>query len=148
MRAAAILTCLLLAGCGGGRKETDKPPAKKTAERAPETYRVLLDTSKGPVVIAVTRTWAPRGADRFYQLVESGFYDGARFFRVVRNFVAQFGLSGRPEIDRLWSSMRFPDDAVQQSNKKGYASFAFCKTMELLEEARERLGRLRGRRNS
>ena len=58
-----------------------KNPASLT-EKAPDTYKVRLDTSAGPVVIQVTRAWAPLGADRFYNLVKNGFYDGVRFFRV------------------------------------------------------------------
>src|SRR5690242_11604731 len=81
------------------------PPAPKeelrrpvlTNEQAPDTYRVDLDTSKGPVVIEVTRGWAPHAADRFYNLVKSGFYDGDRFFRVV-SFVVQFGINGDPAV--------------------------------------------------
>ncbi len=72
------------------RKSLMNPAAFK--EKAPETYNVKFDTSAGEFVIKVTRAWAPNGADRFYNLVKNGFYDEARFFRAVPNFMVQFGL--------------------------------------------------------
>lgn len=91
---------------------------------APATYRVRLDTTAGPVVIEVTRQMAPLGADRFYQLVKSGFYDDVRVFRVVDGFVAQFGMSGDPKVNAQWREATFPDDPVTTSNKKGTITFA------------------------
>jgi hypothetical protein len=84
MRPFPCLPLLLLAACSTAPTPPKKEEAKPVIsnEQAPDTYRVNLDTSKGPVVIEVTRAWAPRGADRFYNLVRSGFYDGDRFFRV------------------------------------------------------------------
>ena len=61
-------------------------------EQAPPTYKVRFDTSKGPFVVEVTRAWAPKGADRFYNLVKNGFYDNVRFFRVISGFMVQFGI--------------------------------------------------------
>ena len=72
----------------------------------------------------VRRSWAPHGVDRFYALVHTGFYDGARFFRVVRGFVVQFGLPGDPRLGRSWSSQLIPDDPVRQSNRRGTVAFA------------------------
>ena len=89
----------------------------------PAFYRVTLDTTKGPVLIDVTRDWSPNGADRFYKLVKDGFYDGARFFRIVPGFVVQFGIPGNPDFNRKWSST-IADDPVKQSNTRGYVSFA------------------------
>ena len=83
-----------------------------------------FDTSKGPVVIEVHRDWAPIGADHFYTLVKTGFYDGDRFFRIVRNFVVQFGISGDPKVNRLWSNLNLPDDPVKQHNVRGTISYA------------------------
>jgi peptidyl-prolyl cis-trans isomerase A (cyclophilin A) len=100
-----------------------KDPASLN-EKAPATYRVRLDTSEGPVVIRVTRDWAPLGADRFYNLVKNGFYDGARFFRVLSGFMAQVGMSGEPSIQKVWSRANFNDDPVKQSNKRGFVTFA------------------------
>ena len=93
-------------------------------EQAPASYRVRLDTSAGPVVIQVTREWAPLGADRFYNLVKNGFYDGARFFRVLSGFMAQVGMNGEPAIQKVWSRANFNDDPVKGSNKRGFVTFA------------------------
>ncbi len=92
--------------------------------QAPATYQVELDTSAGPVVIEVTRDLAPLGADRFYQLVQSGYYNDVRVFRVVDGFVAQFGMSGDPATNAQWSARRFPDDPVKQTNAAGTITFA------------------------
>jgi len=93
-------------------------------EKAPEIYRARFTTSKGDFVIEVTRAWAPNGADRFYNLVANGFFDDCRFFRVVYGFMAQFGIHGDPALNSVWSEARIPDDPVQQSNKRGYVTFA------------------------
>src|SRR5580658_9758394 len=75
---------------------------KPTNQTAPETFRVNLDTSRGPVVIEVTRANAPVGADRFYNLVKAKYLDGARFFRVVPGFMVQFGIAGDPAVTKTW----------------------------------------------
>lgn len=98
-------------------------PAKLN-EKAPETYTVIFDTSKGTVKIQVERAWAPLGADRFYNLVKNGFYDGARFFRIVPNFVVQFGLSGDPAVNAAWEDARIKDDPVLKTNRRGAVTFA------------------------
>ena len=96
----------------------------KSVGPAPEQFRVQFDTSQGPFTVEVVRQWAPRGADRFYELVENQFYDGARFFRVVPRFVVQFGINGEPRVQQFWRGMNILDDPVQQPNKRGYLSFA------------------------
>ncbi|HWY45896.1 MAG TPA: peptidylprolyl isomerase [Bryobacteraceae bacterium] len=96
------------------------------SERAPDVYRVRVDTSKGPVVLEVTRALAPRGADRFYHLVETGFYDDSRFFRVIGGRFAQFGIPGNSAIAGVWRNLRFPDDQVRASNVRG--TFAYAMT--------------------
>jgi peptidyl-prolyl cis-trans isomerase A (cyclophilin A) len=93
-------------------------------EQAPATYKVNLATSKGLVVITVHRDWAPNGADRFFNLVKNGFYDDVRFFRVVPNFMVQFGMNGDPAVTSAWRSTTLVDDPVKQSNKRGYITFA------------------------
>lgn len=98
-------------------------PASFTAT-APETYTALLDTSVGIIVIRVTRAWAPGGADRFYNLVTNGFYDGARFFRVVPKFMAQFGLHGNPAVSAAWTAATIPSDRPRESNTRGRVTFA------------------------
>jgi peptidyl-prolyl cis-trans isomerase A (cyclophilin A) len=120
--------CLALTGCsspGGDRnKKEEAPAAPAKQEPVPAIFHVKLDTSKGLVDIEVHRDWAPKGADRFFQLVKSGFYDGARFFRVVRGFVVQFGINGDPQIDALWASGMLPDDPVKHPNSKGTVTYA------------------------
>ncbi len=91
---------------------------------APNQYKVKFDTSRGPFVIEVHREWAPLGADRFYELVERGFYDQARFFRVVPGFVVQWGIAKDPMLTAQWRTKEIPDDPVKESNLPGYVSFA------------------------
>lgn len=91
---------------------------------APETYLAVLRTSKGEIRINVSRALAPRGADRFYSLVQAGFYADVAFFRVVAGFVAQAGLHGDPAISRAWRDARIPDDPVRASNEAGTVVFA------------------------
>jgi cyclophilin family peptidyl-prolyl cis-trans isomerase len=93
-------------------------------EQAPATYKVRFDTTKGPFVVEVTRAWAPRGADRFYNLVKNGFYDNVRFFRVISGFMVQFGINGDPAIMANWRTAQIPDDPVTQSNTRGMITFA------------------------
>ena len=93
-------------------------------ETAPATYSARFDTSVGAFVVQVQRVWAPKAADRFYNLVKNGFYDGARFFRVLPNFMAQFGINGDPSVQSAWRSANITDDPVKQSNKRGYITFA------------------------
>lgn len=93
---------------------------------APNVYRVRIETARGPIVLQVTRSLAPRGADRFYHLVETGFYDNSRFYRVIASRFVQFGIAGDPAIAQIWRHERFPDDPVRASNARG--TFAFAMT--------------------
>jgi len=96
-------------------------------QTAPATYQVLVSTSKGDFTIKVTREWAPKGADRFYNLVKNGFYSDVRFFRVLRSprpFMAQFGVNGDPAVAAKWSDANIDDDPVTQHNTRGMVSFA------------------------
>jgi peptidyl-prolyl cis-trans isomerase A (cyclophilin A) len=97
-------------------------------EKAPESYQVRIATSKGDLVVEVTRAWAPHGADRFYNLVKNGYYDDGRFFRVVYGFMVQFGINGDPALNAIWRDARIPDDLGQQSNKRGFVTFATAGT--------------------
>jgi peptidyl-prolyl cis-trans isomerase A (cyclophilin A) len=98
-------------------------PAALT-EQAPPVYKAKFDTSKGTFEIQVHRDWAPAGADRFYNLVKSGFFDNTRFFRVVSGFMVQFGLNGDPNVSAQWRQARIRDDQVKQSNTRGMVTFA------------------------
>ena len=93
-------------------------------EKAPAVYKAKFDTSKGTFVIEVHRAWAPNGADRFYNLVKSGFYNDVRFFRVISGFMVQFGISGNPDLSAVWRDARIPDDGVNESNQRGFVTFA------------------------
>jgi peptidyl-prolyl cis-trans isomerase A (cyclophilin A) len=95
-------------------------------ETAPKAYKARFETSKGAFVIDVTREWAPNGADRFYNLVKNGFYDGVRFFRVLDGFMAQFGINGDPAISARWRDARIQDDPVKQSNTRGFVTYAMA----------------------
>jgi peptidyl-prolyl cis-trans isomerase A (cyclophilin A) len=98
-------------------------PAALT-EAAPATFKANFDTTKGTFVVTVHKDWAPKGADRFYNLVKSGYFNDVRFFRVIPNFMAQFGIHGTPAVSAAWQSARITDDPVKQSNKRGYVTFA------------------------
>lgn len=99
-------------------------PETATA-KAPDTFKVRLETSQGPVVVAVTRAWSPQGADRFYNLVKIGYYDDVAFFRVLTGFMAQTGIHGDPSVNVKWRGARINDDkAAGKSNKRGMVSFA------------------------
>jgi cyclophilin family peptidyl-prolyl cis-trans isomerase len=93
---------------------------------APPVYRVKIETTKGAFVLEVTRSLAPRGADRFYHLVQAGFYDNSRFYRVIAGRFVQFGIAGDPAIAQVWQHAAFPDDPVRASNTPG--TFAFAMT--------------------
>jgi peptidyl-prolyl cis-trans isomerase A (cyclophilin A) len=95
--------------------------------KAPETFLAKFTTSKGDFTVQVTRAWAPRGADRFYTLGRAGFFTDVTFFRVLRTprpFMAQFGVSPRPDVAKAWESAKLPDDKTTQSNTRGRITFA------------------------
>lgn len=121
-RALFLLAAALLAGCSAGelRKKAEAPKPRPM----PDVYKVKLATSKGDVTLEVRKEWAPRAAERFWELVGMRFFDESRFHRVIRNFIAQFGVHRDPEQNRLWRELKFPDDPVKQSNRRGWVSFA------------------------
>lgn len=93
-------------------------------QTAPASYKVKFDTSAGVFVLEVQREWAPIGADRFYNLVKAGFYNDCRFFRVIPNFMVQFGIHGDPAVMNVWRGATLGVDPVKQSNKRGYITYA------------------------
>ena len=102
-------------------------PMAGADQRAPERFRVRLDTTRGAIVIDCTRAWAPLGVDRFYTLVTSGYFDDSAFFRVVKGRWAQFGIAATPDVAQAWRTRTIPDDPfVGQSNVKGTVAFAFA----------------------
>jgi len=100
--------------------------ASRQSAPAPDNFNVRLDTSKGIIVIAVHRAWAPHGADRFDELVTARYFDDTRFFRVVKGQWAQFGINGDPKIASNWRERTIPDDPRGQSVTRGRVAFAFA----------------------
>ncbi|HEY2013369.1 MAG TPA: alpha/beta fold hydrolase [Bryobacteraceae bacterium] len=93
-------------------------------QNAPGLFQVTIATTQGDFTIEAHREWAPRGADRFYNLVRAGFYDDSRFYRVIRGDFAQFGIAGNPLLAGIWRNESFPDDSVKQSNTRGFVAYA------------------------
>jgi peptidyl-prolyl cis-trans isomerase A (cyclophilin A) len=122
--AIAFGVAAMQAGAQTGQEKLMDP--SQLNEKAPDKFQARFDTSKGEFVIEVTRAWAPNGADRFYNLVKNGYYDNCRFFRVVANFMVQFGIHGNPKLNMLWRAARIPDDPNKQSNTRGYVTFAMA----------------------
>jgi cyclophilin family peptidyl-prolyl cis-trans isomerase len=101
-------------------------PSPSAPETAPSEYTVALDTTEGEVLIDVRREWAPAGADRFYQLVKSGYFEDVAFFRVIEGFMAQTGIHGDPAVAAQWRERRIQDDPVRESNTRGMVSYAMA----------------------
>jgi peptidyl-prolyl cis-trans isomerase A (cyclophilin A) len=120
---------VLLAGCSGSPPPA---PVKKALPAgadlkkmpAPDVYRVLFDTTQGSFIVEVRKEWAPKGAERFWKLVTSGFFNNSRFFRVRPDFIAQFGLAADPQETAVWNASPIDDDPVKEKNRKGTISFA------------------------
>ncbi len=131
-----VLTCILSLATTLHAEETqddaeapDKsvlldPEHESWARQAPDSFLVKFETSQGDVVIKVTREWAPLGADRFYNLVDNGFYDGCRFFRIISEFMAQLGINGDPEVSDVWRNQPINDDPNKVPNIRGRITFA------------------------
>jgi peptidyl-prolyl cis-trans isomerase A (cyclophilin A) len=111
------------------KKENKPMPAdltdpSKLTEKAPETFKAQFDTTKGKFTVEVTRALSPNGADRFYNLVRSGYLKDIAFFRVIRGFMCQFGIHGDPKVAAAWRTATIPDDPVKSSNVRGAITFA------------------------
>lgn len=100
-------------------------PAKLTA-KAPETFKAQFDTTKGKFTIEVTRSLSPNGADRFYNLVRSGYFQDVAFFRVISGFMCQFGIHGDPKVAAKWRGAPIPDDPVKGRNERGTLTYAMA----------------------
>jgi len=122
-----LLAVAAVAGCGGsGSSGVPKAllhPDQLTA-KAPAQFDAVFHTTNGDFTVRVHRAWAPHGADRFYELVRNGFYDGAKIFRVIPRFVVQFGISPYPTVSREWTNATIPDDPVTTHNTRGTVTFA------------------------
>jgi peptidyl-prolyl cis-trans isomerase A (cyclophilin A) len=124
-----IALAFVLAACSGSEHRGAAPSAslanpQPLLERAPAVFRARFATTAGDFVIEAHRDWAPFGADRFYSLVKSGYFNGVEFFRVIPGFMAQFGIHGDPHVAAAWRDLRVPDDPVRQGNMRGMVSFA------------------------
>jgi len=131
-----LLTCVTAITIGGAvsclaadeKKEAPAAPSfdnpAKLKEKAPETFKAQFDTTKGKFTVEVTRALAPNGADRFYNLVRSGYFKDVAFFRVVPGFMCQFGIHGDPKVSAAWRGSNIPDDPVKSSNARGAITFA------------------------
>jgi len=121
-----VAAIVLLSSAPGARRQTPPSlldPSKLTAT-APESFNAVFDTSVGMFVVRVTRAWAPLGADRFFNLVSAGFYNGNRFFRVVPKFMVQFGIHGDPAVSAAWKDAMLPAERSKVSNTRGRITFA------------------------
>ncbi len=116
--AAFFALALLLTGC----RQSGFDPAW-TNEQAPQTFTARFETTKGEFEIEVHRHWSPKAADRFYQLVRNHYFDNGIFYRVVPDFVAQFGNTDAALMDQ-WRAVSIPDEPVRMRNEKGTVSFA------------------------
>jgi cyclophilin family peptidyl-prolyl cis-trans isomerase len=143
-----LLACGLVAlGCAAAPGVVLlRPEAPEINRQAPARFLARLETSKGPVMLEVLRDWAPRGADRFYNLIRHGYYDEARFFRVIAGKWAQFGISGDPRVAALWRGRTIPDDPRRESSSRGTIAFAFAvpggRTTQVFVNLRDNSGTL------
>src|SRR4051794_20194031 len=119
----AVSGCATSDPANGNRALLLEPSLLEMNRRAPDHFKARLETSKGDIVIEVHRDWAPHGVDRFYNLVRAGYYDGARFYRVIEGRWAQFGINGDPKIAKLWRTRFMPDDPARESNVRGTVAF-------------------------
>lgn len=136
MRKSMFGVCLMMLGAavvpfdnasGHAAQEANTPSLKNPSsltEEAPPKFRARFETNRGAFEIEVTRDWAPLGADRFYNLVKHGYYNENRFFRVIRDAIAQFGITGDPELNVLWHDVTIQDDPRKQTNERSYVSYA------------------------
>ena len=133
---SVLLLAFAMNACGGGgggdsseagavnEDALMNPKNPEMNKTAPGKFDVEFKTSKGIFVVSVERDLAPNGVDRFFNLVNAGFYSDCRFFRVLPNFMAQFGFHGDPEVTAVWVDATIPDDPFKQSNTRGVITFA------------------------
>ena len=115
---ALVGATLFLAGCGADA------PKETAVVKVPDVFAVKFETTKGDFTIEAHRDWAPFGVDRFHELVRAKYFDDARFFRVLKGFIVQFGINKEPAVSAKWRDMRLPDDPVKQKNTRGMVTYA------------------------
>jgi len=123
---AAALPCLFQLSCQSTSSLLLRPDAARMNRRAPDAFEVRMETTKGEMVIEVHRDWSPHGVDHFYNLVRAGYYNDSRFYRVIQEKWAQFGINGDPKISNVWRTRTIPDDPRVVSNTRGTIAFAFA----------------------
>jgi peptidyl-prolyl cis-trans isomerase A (cyclophilin A) len=123
-RALIATGIVLVSGCAREAGPLFTPTDSELAQAAPDSFRVQFETSRGQFAAIARRSWAPHGVDRFYFLAKHHYYDSTYFFRVIENFVAQFGISGNPRLNEVWEGRRISDDPVRHSNTRGTVAFA------------------------
>jgi len=101
------------------------PNDKAFSARAPVAFKVLLETTKGNILMELKREWSPYGVDRFYNLVRYGYYNNAPVFRIKTATWAQFGIAGDPKIAQAWRNKTIPDDPRIEPNTRGTVAYAF-----------------------
>ncbi|MEZ4652172.1 MAG: peptidylprolyl isomerase [Candidatus Eisenbacteria bacterium] len=100
------------------------PNSPEMNQTAPDVFKAKFETSAGTFVIEAHRDWSPLGVDRFYNLVKNGYYDDVRFFRVIKGFMAQFGIHGDPKLSSVWRNANIKDEPVKAKNTRGMVSYA------------------------
>lgn len=123
LRAIVLMLAAVVAGCSLFRRTPPGFPPSDPAV-APDSFDVEMLTTKGRMLVRVHRAWSPNGADRFYNLVRARFLEDVAFHRTIRNFVAQFGISGDTAVTKAWERRAIPDDTVRTQNERGTLAFA------------------------
>lgn len=103
---------------------TSRVNSRLLKQEAPATFKAKFETSKGDFVVEFHRDWSPKAVDRVYQLIKSDFYDSEVIFRVVKDYVAQFGISNDSTLNSFWNKHKLVDEPVITPNTKGTISFA------------------------
>ena len=92
--------------------------------KCPDTARVEFITTKGNFTVEVYRKWSPLGADQFYQLVRSGYYNNTIIFRVVKDYLVQFGVNQDKPKNLFWQGKNIKDEPLVGSNTEGTLCFS------------------------
>jgi peptidyl-prolyl cis-trans isomerase A (cyclophilin A) len=100
------------------------PDAATLTGRAPDSFHIVFETSQGTMKVLVQRAWAPLGVDRLYLLTRLGFFTGMRFYKVQRDFIAQFGYTGDPRVTAVWDTLTLADEPASQTHEAGTLAFA------------------------
>lgn len=122
--AALFVVCMFWYGCAS-KARLLHPGDPAFRQQAPDVFKVLIETTKGNIVLESKRIWSPNGVDRFYNLVRHGYYNNAPVFRIRTGTWAQFGIAADPKVAQAWRYQNIPDDPRVEPNVRGTVSFAF-----------------------